>query len=385
MHGIALHSVIPVRAEAREQAEQTTQMLFGEVCTIEEVQGKNKKKDEGGKSLAQSTDEGKKSLAQSADEGKKNLAQSTVEGQECLVQNTGKAQECIEENACEEQKNRWNRVKLQLDGQEGWVDKKMITPMSPEEYKAHTQALKTAAMVVMPMAYAVSENNGQTIPLTAGTRLPNYKEGAFSVLGVRFRIDPSMVIEHPLELTQANLLQATRFFLNVPYLWGGKNALGMDCSGFTQIVFSLFGKQLQRDASAQVRQGRAIAGLKTAKPGDLVFLGPFNEENEVKNEPNGSGECTIGPNESEKCTTESNGPEKCAENSTAEMQKESKPTENERVTHVGILLDQERVLHCSGRVKVERIDNTGILSMEQADEAHPTGVYTHKLLYIKRV
>ena len=274
MHGIALHSVVPVRAEAREQAEQTTQMLFGEVCTIEE------------------------------------------------------------------QKSRWNRVKLQLDGQEGWVDKKMITPMSHEEYEAHAKALKTAAMVAMPMAYAVSENNGQTIPLTAGTMLPGYKEGAFSVLGVRFRIDPSMVIEHPLELTQANLLQATRFFLNVPYLWGGKNAMGMDCSGFTQVVFSLFGKQLQRDASAQVRQGRTIASWKTAKPGDLVFFCHYHEESE---------------------------------------------SEKERVTHVGILLDQERVLHCSGRVKVERIDDTGILSMEQADEAHPTGVYTHKLLYIKRI
>ncbi len=316
MHGIALHSVVPVRADAREQAEQTTQMLFGEVCTIEE------------------------------------------------------------------RKSRWNRVKLQLDGQEGWVDKKMITPMSQEEYEAHTKALKTAAMVAMPMAYAVSENNGQTIPLTAGTRLPNYKEGAFSVLGVRFRIDPSMVIEHPLELTQANLLQATRFFLNVPYLWGGKNAMGMDCSGFTQVVFSLFGKQLQRDASAQVRQGRTIASLKTAKPGDLVFFCHYHEGNEVENKlENG-----LENKQENELGNEPNGQEVgSAENSTVGTQKESNPTGNERVTHVGILLDSERVLHCSGRVKVERIDDTGILSMEQADEAHPTGVYTHKLLCIKRI
>jgi len=303
MHGIALHSVVPVRAEAREQAEQTTQMLFGEVCTIEK------------------------------------FSNQCISAQE-KVRGENEGGEDLKNSAIEEQKSRWNRVKLQLDGQEGWVDKKMITPMSHEEYEAHAKALKTAAMVAMPMAYAVSENNGQTIPLTAGTRLPGYKEGAFSVLGVRFRIDPSMVIEHPLELTQANLLQATRFFLNVPYLWGGKNAMGMDCSGFTQVVFSLFGKQLQRDASAQVRQGRTIASRKTAKPGDLVFFCHYHEENE---------------------------------------------SEKERVTHVGILLDQERVLHCSGRVKVERIDDTGILSMEQADEAHPTGVYTHKLLYIKRI
>jgi hypothetical protein len=79
------------------------------------------------------------------------------------------------------------------------------------------------------MAYAVSENNGQTIPLTAGTRLIKYDEtGRFEVLGVGFRIDPSMVARHPLELNPQNLLQAVRFFLNVPYLWGGKNAMGLD-------------------------------------------------------------------------------------------------------------------------------------------------------------
>ena len=60
MKAIALHSVVPVRTEAREGAEQSTQMLFGELCTIVE------------------------------------------------------------------QKPRWNRVKLESDGQEGWVDSKMI-------------------------------------------------------------------------------------------------------------------------------------------------------------------------------------------------------------------------------------------------------------------
>lgn len=331
MHGIALHSVIPVRAEAREQAEQTTQMLFAEVCTIEENKIGNK--------------------GFSADERvEKNGFSMEV--------NSGKMVENGEENC------RWNRVKLQSDGQAGWVDKKMITPMSAQEYEAHTKALESAAMVAMPMAYAVSENNGQTIPLTAGTRLPHYANGTFEVLGVRFRIDPGMVIEKPLELTQANLLQATRFFLNVPYLWGGKNALGMDCSGFTQTIYSLFGKHLHRDASAQVRQGRAIAGLKTAKPGDLVFFCHYHE-----------------PKESTVTEQELT----FSELETTSAKKESTATEQERVTHVGILLDQERVLHCSGRVKVERIDDKGICSMELADKAHPTGVYTHKLLAIKRV
>ena len=143
---------------------------------------------------------------------------------------------------------RWNRVRLESDGQEGWVDAKMVSPMTETEYEAHKKAYEKAAIVAFPMTYAVSENNGQTIPLTAGTRLTHYQEGRFEVLGVGFRIDPNMVITQPIEMNEQNLLQALRFFLNVPYLWGGKNAMGMDCSGFTQVIMSLFGKHLLRNA-----------------------------------------------------------------------------------------------------------------------------------------
>ena len=260
MVGIALHSVVPVRTEAREGAEQSTQMLFGELCTILE------------------------------------------------------------------QIPRWNRIKLHSDGQEGWVDAKMISPMNTEEEQSYRAALKDTAVVAMPMAYAVSENNGQTIPLTAGTRLTHYKDGRFEVLGVGFRIDPSMVLAAPLEMNQENLLQAVRFFLNIPYLWGGKNAMGMDCSGFTQVVMSLFGKSILRNAGEQVTQGRAVAKLENVQAGDLVF---FDHE-------------------------------------------------DGKISHVGIAIDAERVIHCSGRVKVEKLDKTGIFSAEQ-------GAYTHHLAAIRRM
>lgn len=260
MVSIALHSVVPVRTEARESAEQSTQMLFGELCTILE------------------------------------------------------------------QIPRWNRIKLLSDGQEGWVDAKMIAPMNTEEEKGYRAALKDAAMVAMPMAYAVSENNGQTIPLTAGTRLTNYKDGRFEVLGVGFRIDSSMVLTTPHELNQGNLLQTARFFINIPYLWGGKNALGMDCSGFTQVVMSLFGKSILRNAGEQVRQGFEVKKLKDVQAGDLVF---FDHE-------------------------------------------------DGKISHVGIAIDNNRVIHCSGRVKVEKLDETGIFSAEQ-------GAYTHHLAAIRRL
>lgn len=263
-YGIALHSIIPVRAEAREGAEQSTQMLFGELCQI--INHKS-----------------------------------------------------------EITNDRWRYVRLDSDGQEGWVDAKMVTPMSDEEYMTYAEALKSAAMVAFPMTYAVSENNGQTIPLTAGTKLANYQNGRFEVLGVGFRIDPSMVITEPRELNQENLLQTVRFFLNVPYLWGGKNALGMDCSGFTQTVMNLFGKSLKRNASEQVTQGEEVS-LEQAKAGDLAF---FDHQ-------------------------------------------------DGKISHVGIVVDPERIIHCSGRVKVEKLDSQGIFNAE-------SGEYTHHLTKIRRL
>lgn len=262
---IALHSIVPVRTEAREGAEQNTQMLFGELASVLDEQP------------------------------------------------------------------RWTRIRLESDGQEGWVDTKMSTPMNEQEYESYRAALTEAATVAFPMAYAMSENNGQTIPLTAGTKLTNYKDGRFEVLGVGFRIDPSMVITAPMEMNQDNLLKAVRFFLNVPYLWGGKNALGMDCSGFTQTVLSLFGRSLLRNASEQVTQGDPVNDLSQAQAGDLAFF-------------------TKSP-----------------------MTNDQLP-----ITHVGIVIDPERIIHCSGRVKVEKLDTQGIFNAE-------TGEYSHYLVSIRRV
>ena len=199
----------------------------------------------------------------------------------------------------------------------------MITLMSGEEEKTYRTGLEHAAMIAFPMTYAVSENNGQTIPLTAGTRLTNYKDGRFEVLGVGFRIDPSMVITQPIDLNQENLLNTLRFFINTPYLWGGKNAMGMDCSGFTQVVMSLFGKHLLRNASEQATQGTPVSGLDKAKAGDLAF---FDHE-------------------------------------------------DGKISHVGIIIDPERIIHCSGRVKVEKLDSNGIYNIEQ-------GGYSHHLVSI---
>ena len=258
---ISLHSIVPVRTEPREQAEQSTQLLFAETC-------------------------------------------------DCL-----------------ETQERWVRIRSHIDAQEGWCDRKMLAPLTEEEARSLPRE-DTPARVSFPMAYAVSENNHQTIPLSLGTPLPNYKVGTFSLLGVRFQIDPNMVASRPLALDETHLLQVCRFLINTPYLWGGRNALGMDCSGFTQQVMSLFGRHLLRNASEQATQGTGIplSQRSEIQAGDLCFFDHHDD----------------------------------------------------RISHVGIAIDANRLIHCSGRVKVETLDEEGIYSPEQ-------GVYTHHLVSIRRV
>jgi len=62
-------------------------------------------------------------------------------------------------------------------------------------------------------------------------------------------------------------------FLGVPYVWGGTDPTkGLDCSGFTQLVFGNLGIDIPRTSSQQATSGRAVASLADARPGDLVFF-----------------------------------------------------------------------------------------------------------------
>ncbi len=218
----------------------------------------------------------------------------------------------------------WVQVKNDADGYEGWVSEKMISRINDEVW-AELQSMEKA-LVAVPVTLAVSQENSTSIFLTGGTKLPNYtSNGTFQLLGITFRVDPQTIVAKA-AFTQERFMQLASYYMNIPYLWGGKNAFGIDCSGFVQVLMSLFGVDLPRDASQQINYGENVDFLTEAKAGDLAFF-----ENEQGN-----------------------------------------------IIHVGIMIDSERVMHASGRVKISAIDTEGILSDEKDG-------YTHKLRIVKRV
>ena len=230
---------------------------------------------------------------------------------------------------------RWTKIRSTLDGQEGWVDFKMLTP-TDNRYPI----TDNRTTVATPIAIATAMETGEELMLTLGTRLPNYAHGTFEVLGKQYLIDPTCVSQpisnspsgRPIGGTPSNshnVCAIAQTLLNAPYLWGGKNAMGMDCSGFTQVVYAAMGVNLLRNAREQMTQGELIPSLAESQPGDLAFFDHADRDPKATN-----------------------------------------------ISHVGLLLNNQTIIHCSGCVHVDDIDEVGIHL--------PNGELTHHLVQIKR-
>jgi len=73
--------------------------------------------------------------------------------------------------------------------------------------------------------------------------------------------------------TGATVVDAAKKYLGVPYVFGGEDASGMDCSGLVQKVYSDVGIDMPRLVSGQMKMGTEVASLAEAQPGDLIVTG----------------------------------------------------------------------------------------------------------------
>jgi gamma-D-glutamyl-L-lysine dipeptidyl-peptidase len=216
----------------------------------------------------------------------------------------------------------WLKITTEFDRYSGWMDKKMFTPVSADYYnKLVTGAYAVAGSVVTKLADA----GGIIRIIAAGSTLGHAgPDGTLEIDSeLYYSVDQSLesIISRP-----ENLISTAKRFLHAPYLWGGRSPFGYDCSGFTQMVYKINGKRLPRDAWQQEKTGDAVDRISDLKAGDLVFFAG----------------------------------------------------EDRHVNHVGLAISPDQIIHCSGMVRIDKLDEKGIFNSD-------ANQYTHRLYSMRRL
>ncbi|MDZ4847360.1 MAG: C40 family peptidase [Chitinophagales bacterium] len=221
-----------------------------------------------------------------------------------------------------EKKPEWLRIRTTYDDYEGWMERKQFEPISAGQYKKLANNKQPVALEVASAASSAKRK----VPILIGSTLPDFDGMNFKIDDEQFVYNGQAIMPDASYDYDKIIEKCALKFLHAPYLWGGRSPFGIDCSGFTQVVFKLLGVALKRDAYQQAMQGRDVDFIDLAKEGDLAFF-----EN-----------------------------------------KEGK------ITHVGIILKDKRLIHASGKVRIDRVDSFGIYNEE-------TKKYSHNLKVVKRV
>ena len=219
-----------------------------------------------------------------------------------------------------DQKGEWLKILIHFDEYEGWINYKQHFAISEAYFNELSDLDYKACGEICGRLQLKDESFnlvfGSLLPLTAHELFDLKEQLHFQgkTLAVRKSRDFTVLKELAFQ------------YINTPYLWGGKTPFGIDCSGFVQMIYKLAGYSLKRDASQQARQGRAVPGPAEAKPGDLAFF----------------------------------------------------DNANGKIVHVGMILENKKIIHASGKVRIDYLDEKGIFIKENE-------IYTHRLCLIRRL
>lgn len=218
----------------------------------------------------------------------------------------------------------WALIRLAYDQYEGWVDDKQFVQISDELF-GRLNGDKQHLADLSSHSFCLKLGKDEMVNILPGTTIPLLDDTKFSINNQDYLFVGDSSLPDASKF-HAQLEETAQFYLNAPYLWGGRTFFGIDCSGFSQLVYKHLGVKIKRDAAQQAEEGRVVDFLQEAVPGDLAFF----------------------------------------------------DNEHGKVTHVGIILDDLDIIHASGRVKVDRIDEQGIFCLDSQK-------YTHKLRIIRRI
>lgn len=217
-----------------------------------------------------------------------------------------------------EQLKQWSRIRMHYDGYEGWVDSKQYQNISETNFN---QLSEEPIILNSDLIEYITGPNNLLIPIPLAASVSFIDNDKINTSHFDFEGTKVSGIKDKKQLINTAFL-----YLNAPYLWGGKTPFGIDCSGFTQMVYKLNGYKLLRDASQQATQGEPLSFIEESEAGDLAFFD--NEEG--------------------------------------------------KITHVGIIMENNYIIHASGKIRIDRLDHSGIYNPE-------INKHTHKLRVIKKI
>jgi gamma-D-glutamyl-L-lysine dipeptidyl-peptidase len=217
----------------------------------------------------------------------------------------------------------WLRIKTAYDNYECWIDKKQALPIQQHTYDilSNYELFNCNELVQV----ITDKKTGLLFPVLLASTLPNFDDGECVVENQSYTYDGAF-ISGKLPFTKSGIVEVAMMYLNAPYLWGGKTPFGIDCSGLTQMVYKLNGIKIPRDAYQQAELGETLSFVEEAEPGDLAFFD------------NAEG----------------------------------------RIVHVGIVMENHKIIHASGKVRIDGFDHQGIFNNDKKD-------YTHKLRLLKKL
>ena len=217
-----------------------------------------------------------------------------------------------------EQVKQWTRIRMQYDDYEGWIDFKQLQLITEADFnKLSSEPIVLNGDLI---EYITTASNS-LIPIPLGSSLTFLNHAEINTSNFHFEGTSTTGLK-----SKSRLIETAFMYLNAPYLWGGKTPFGIDCSGFTQMVYKLNGYKLLRDASQQAAQGEPLSFIEESEPGDLAFFDNYEGN----------------------------------------------------IIHVGIMMEDNYIIHASGKIRVDRLDHLGIFNAE-------TNKHTHKLRVIKKI